>query len=102
MFAYHRMESNMSRDVRSLTERYMDQSPLAFTAIAMHADGGERPGDDSLYGGASKCDYPCCNEDGCCSSGIWYAGLAGGALVCCACCCYLTNGFNGLWTYWPF
>lgn len=94
----------MSRDVKSLTERYMNQSPAAFTAMAMSAGGDERPQDpdNNLYGGASKCDYPCCNDRGCCSSGLWYAGLIGGIVLCCACCCYVTDGFNGVWTYWPF
>lgn len=83
----------------------MAQSPVAFTAIAMHADAGDDHTDDAaknLHGGASKCEYPCCNERGCCSSGMWYAGLVGCIVVCCACCCYVTDGFNGVWTYWPF
>lgn len=96
----------MARDVKSLTERYMNQSPLSFTSIAMSAAEGEHDGQadlkDGLYTGNSKCDYPCCGERGCCSSGLWYAALIGGAVVCCACCCYITDGFNGVWTYWPF
>ncbi|MDR1404829.1 MAG: hypothetical protein LBJ20_04615 [Candidatus Methanoplasma sp.] len=94
-----------AQTVESLTALYIGQSPAAFASIAMHArephdyskrvDGGEHSGD-------SGCDYSCCTDRGCCSSGWWYAGLGGCAVVCCACCCYVTNGFNGVWTYWPF
>jgi len=94
-----------AKPIESLTALYMDQSPLAFTALASHAkapnDYSKRV-DDGEHSGSSKCDYPCCNDRGCCSSPWWYVGLGGCIVCCCACCCYITNGFNGAWTYWPF
>ena len=91
--------------IESLTELYMSQSPAAFTSIAMHAkepnDYSKRV-DEAEHGGTPGCDYPCCNEKGCCKSGWWYVACVGGIVVCCMCCCYITNGFYGAWTYWPF
>ena len=93
-----------AKTIESLTELYMNQSPAAFTAIAMHAkepnDYSKRV-DEAEHGGIPGC-YSCCNQRGCCSSAWWYVGLAGCIVVCCACCCYITQGFNGVWTYWPF
>jgi len=94
-----------AKTIESLTELYMNQSPAAFTAIAMHAkepnDYSKRV-DEAVHGGTPDCSYSCCTQRGCCASGWWYAGLAGCVIVCCACCCYITQGFNGVWTYWPF
>jgi hypothetical protein len=94
-----------AKPIESLTALYMNQSPLAFISIASHAkapnDYSKRV-DDGEHAGLSKCDYPCCNDRGCCSSVWWYVGLGGCIVCCCACCCYVTNGFNGAWTYWPF
>ncbi|MCL1811201.1 MAG: hypothetical protein FWG41_03155 [Methanomassiliicoccaceae archaeon] len=94
-----------ARTVESLTALYMSQSPAAFTSIAMHTkepnDHSKRV-DEAEHGGISECDYPCCNDRGCCSSGWWYAGLGVCVVGCCAFCCYITEGFNGVWTYWPF
>jgi hypothetical protein len=47
------------------------------------------------------CDWPCCNEQGDCKP-VCYVCLAVCVIGLCACCCYITNGFDGRWTYWPF
>lgn len=44
--------------------------------------------------------YDCCTERGCCSPGCTVCLVAAGA-CCCLLCCYTTDGFNGVWTYWP-
>ena len=92
--------------VDKLTSLYQSQSPSAFIAFSMeglpkdnqHAERFDK-GDHS---GSTKCDYPCCNDRGYCNSWGWHALIIGGVVCCCACCCYVTNGFNGVWTYWPF
>jgi hypothetical protein len=97
--------SHDAQTIESLTELYMSQSPAAFTAIAMHAkepnDYSKRV-DETAHTGGSECDYTCCNDRGCCSSGWWYLGLGGCIVACCAFCCYITEGFYGAWPYWPF
>jgi hypothetical protein len=96
----------MSQRVEDLTALYMSQSPTAFTAFAMSAE--DKPNDHSgrvdteEHGGDSKCDYSCCSESGYCNSWGWHIGLAACVVCCCACCCYVTDGFGGVWTYWPF
>ena len=98
----------MSYDAESvdkLTALYESQSPAAFIALSMEglppSEHDERY-DKGSHDGASKCDYGCCNDSGCCATAKWYVCLGGCIVVCCACCCYATNGFNGVWTYWPF
>ncbi len=94
-----------SASVDKLTALYESQSPSAFIAFAMEGlpetDHNERF-DKGDHEGSTKCDYCCCNDRGCCSSPGWYLCLVGGVVVLVACCCYCTNGFNGVWTYWPF
>jgi hypothetical protein len=98
----------MSREIQpveSLMSLYMGQSPAAFTSLAMEAHGPNdysKRVDEDRHGGGIDCNYSCCNDRGCCSSPGWYVCLGGCVVVCCACCCYVTNGFNGVWTYWPF
>lgn len=99
-----------SETVDKLTAIYESQSPSAFVAFAMEGlpkddyDHNQRYDSeaDADHSGDSKCDYCCCNDRGCCSTAGWYAGLVVGIVVLVACCCYATNGFNGVWTYWPF
>ncbi len=98
--------SHDSQSIENLTEKYMSQSPAAFTSMAMSAhkepnDYSKRI-DEEIHGGDSKCDYPCCNEEGYCSTIGGHVAVIGGVVCCCACCCYVTNGFGGVWTYWPF
>ncbi|AIZ56238.1 hypothetical protein Mpt1_c03420 [Candidatus Methanoplasma termitum] len=97
--------SSDAKTIENLTELYMSQSPAAFTSIAMHAkepnDYSKRV-DGAEHGGTPECTYGCCNEKGCCASGWWYVGCVVGIVCCCMCCCYITNGFYGAWTYWPF
>ena len=98
-----------AKSVEELTAPYESQSPSAFIAFAMeglpedynHDQRFDKPADED-HGGDSKCDYCCCNDRGCCTSAGWYGCLVGTVVVCCICCCYVTNGFNGVWTYWPF
>ena len=102
----------MAYDVESvdnLTAIYESQSPSAFIAFAMEGLPQEHTHDerfdtaaDEDHGGDSKCDYCCCTEKGYCNSMGWHACVVGCVVVCCICCCYATNGFNGVWTYWPF
>lgn len=49
--------------------------------------------------GTDKC-YDCCTEKGCCSP-MCTLIIVGSTAACCLCCCYVTNGFGGVWTYWP-
>ncbi|MCQ2069736.1 MAG: hypothetical protein MJZ68_01210 [archaeon] len=97
----------MSQSVEDLIASYMSQSPLAFTTMAI-ATGEEEKKDynapknaEQQYGDPA-CNYPCCSEYGCCATTGQHVALLVGVVVCCACCCYVTNGFNGIWTYWPF
>ncbi|MDR0523994.1 MAG: hypothetical protein LBG62_06210 [Candidatus Methanoplasma sp.] len=99
--------SKDDRTVENLTALYMSQSPAAFLSVAMSAHGAEpadysKREDEEIHGGDSKCDYPCCNDKGCCSSPGWYLCPCGCVAGLLACCCYITDGFNGAWTYWPF
>ncbi len=91
--------------IDELSALYMSQSPVSLTSVAMHAktptDYNQRR-DGASHEGGTDCAYCCCDERGCCSTPGWYAALIGGAAVTCICCCYCTNGFNGVWTYWPF
>ncbi len=98
----------MAFDVDKLTALYESQSPAAFIAFSMEGlpqdyDHAERFDNiDAERGDDTPCSYCCCNDKGCCSTPGWYACLGGCIVVLCACCCYVTNGFNGVWTYWPF
>ncbi len=98
-----------ANSVDKLTALYESQSPSAFIAFAMEGLPQDYDHDQRFDGAAdeehstlSHCGYCCCNDRGCCSTPGWYACLGGCIVVCCACCCYVTNGFNGVWTYWPF
>ena len=77
-----------SESVDKLTALYESQSPSAFIAFAME--------------GLPETDHNERYDRGCCSTPGWYGCLVGGVVVCVICCCYATNGFNGVWTYWPF
>ena len=96
-------------DIEKLTALYESQSPAAFIAMAMEGLPQDHTHDerfdkhaDADHGGDTKCDYCCCSDKGYCNSAGWHACVAGCVIVCCACCCYVTDGFNGVWTYWPF
>lgn len=98
--------SQDSHTIEDLTRLYISQSPAAFTSIAMSAhqeprDYSKRV-DEEVHGGDSKCDYSCCNERGCCASPGCYAVLVGGIVCVCICCCYVSDGFFGYWTFWPY
>ncbi|MDR3206186.1 MAG: hypothetical protein LBT41_03725 [Candidatus Methanoplasma sp.] len=74
-------------------------------AMSAHSDGPQdysKRVDEEPHSGDDPCNYSCCNDKGCCSSGGWYLCLCGCIVVLVAFCCYITNGFNGVWTYWPF
>ncbi|MFT0899553.1 hypothetical protein [Candidatus Methanoprimaticola sp. MG2] len=98
-----------AESVDKLTALYESQSPAAFIAFAMEGlpenydhDGRFDGAADEEHGGDSKCSYCCCGDNGYCNSLGWHACVVGLVVCCCACCCYVTNGFNGVWTYWPF
>lgn len=98
----------MSYDADSvdrLTEMYENQSPSAFIAYSMaglpESEHAERY-DKGDHDGLSKCDYGCCSDRGICKGAKWHICIGGCVICCCACCCYVTEGFNGVWTYWPF
>jgi hypothetical protein len=99
----------MSYDAESvdkLTALYESQSPAAFIAFSMeglpHDSEHAERFDKGDHDGSTKCPYPCCSDRGYCNTWGWHALVVGSIVVCCACCCYVTNGFNGVWTYWPF
>ena len=98
----------MSYDADSVdnwTALYESQSPSAFIAYAMEGLPESEHAvryDKGDHRGSTQCDYCCCDDKGCCSTPGWYACLGGCIVVCCACCCYVTDGFNGVWTFWPF
>lgn len=97
--------SHDAQTVEDLTALYMSQSPSAFISMASVATGPvdySKRQDEEVHGGDSGCDYCCCNDKGCCNSAGWYVCLIGGVVVLLACCCYISNGFGGVWTYWPF
>lgn len=54
---------------------------------------------EKAHHGNKPC-YDCCTEKGCCSPGCTVCIIAAAA-CCCLLCCYTTDGFNGVWTYWP-
>ncbi len=54
---------------------------------------------EKAHHGNKPC-YDCCTEKGCCSPACTVCLVAAGA-CCCLLCCYATDGFNGVWTYWP-
>lgn len=97
----------MSQSIDDLINSYKSQSPAAFTAFAIET-GEEIPNDHNQrkdtaeHGGDAKCDYSCCSERGYCATPAQHAACFGCCFGCLACCCYVTNGFNGLWTFWPF
>ncbi len=92
--------------IDDLTEMYLSQSVGALTTFANAAkkpNDHEQRVDDGPHEGITTCadQYPCCTEDGCCDAkcgACCIVLLIGG----CACCCYVTHGFGGAWTYWPF
>lgn len=98
-----------SESIEKLTAIYASQSPAAFIAFSMeglpedhdHNERFDKLADPDHYGD-SKCDYCCCGDNGYCNSIGWHGCVVGLVVVCCACCCYVTDGFNGVWTYWPF
>jgi hypothetical protein len=97
----------MLHSVDDLLASYMSQSPVAFTAFAIKT-GKEVPPDYNHdhdvadHYGDDKCEYSCCSEKGYCATPAQHAACIGCIVLCCVCCCYVTDGFNGLWTYWPF
>lgn len=102
----------MSQSVEDLIASYMSQSPLAFTTMAIvtgeeeHVDrNAPKMADDENEHGAINgdptCDYCCCSDRGYCKTPAQHAAVIGCVIVCCACCCYCTDGFGGLYTYWP-
>ena len=103
----------MSHSVEDLIASYMSQSPLAFAAMAIATDEDEHvvdrnkpkmADDENEHGavnGDPACDYCCCTDRGTCVTPAQHIACWGGLVVTCICCCYCTNGFGGLYTYWP-
>lgn len=97
----------MSKSVEELLATYASQSPLAFTAMSI-VTGEETKKDYNTLknaekdGGDTGCDYSCCSERGYCRTPAQHAACIGSIIICCICCCYVTDGFDGLWTWWPF
>lgn len=96
----------MSQSVEDLIASYMSQSPLAFTAMSIET--GEKevkdynaPKNAEQSYGDPPCEYSCCGERGYCRTPAQHAACIGCCVICCICCCYVTDGFNGLWTWWP-
>ncbi len=98
-----------AESIDKLTAMYESQSPNAFIAFSMeglpqdndHATRFDKESDNE-HGELSPCDYCCCSDKGYCNSWGWHIGLALGIVVLCGCCCYVTDGFFGLWPYYPF
>lgn len=96
-------------DIDKLTALYESQSPAAFISLVMEGLPQDQDHNvrfdkesDKEHGGDSDCGYCCCTEKGYCNSWGWHGCLIGTVVVCCICCCYVTDGFDGAWTYWPF
>lgn len=97
----------MSQSVEDLIASYTSQSPLAFTVMAIQTGEEEKKDYNASKNaeqnhGDAKCEYPCCSERGYCATPAQHAACIGLIVVCCMCCCYVTDGFNGIWTWWPF
>jgi hypothetical protein len=97
--------SNGAHSIDDLTGIYMSQSVGAFTVLANAAkepNNHEQRVDKGPHDGNTPCSdsYSCCTDD-CCDKkcgALCVLVLVGG----CICCCYVTHGFGGVWTYWPF
>ncbi|MDR0791602.1 MAG: hypothetical protein LBE47_03575 [Methanomassiliicoccaceae archaeon] len=92
-----------TRSIEELAAIYAKQSAGEFLSTAMSAP--LPPVKDEPAGKRNfvnkGCDWPCCNEQGECKP-VCFLCLAVCVVGTCACCCYLTNGFGGWWTYWPY
>ena len=89
-----------TRSIEELAAVYSKQSVGEFMNTAMSIPIEDKPINRGEYIN-NGCAWPCCNEQGECKPMCFVCVaviIAGG----CVCCCYLTNGFNGAWTYWPF
>lgn len=89
-----------ARSTEDLMAVYAKQSAGGFFSTAMSIPVKDEPAGERNYINKG-CDWPCCNAEGDCKPGC-YVCLAVCAVGGFACCCYLTNGFDGLWTYWPY
>ncbi len=98
-----------AESVEKLTALYESQSPAAFIAFSMeglpqdneHAERFDKESDNE-HGGLTPCSYCCCSDKGYCNSWGWHACCIGSVVVCLICCCYVTDGFFGVWPFWPF
>ena len=90
-----------ARSIEELTAMYTKQSVNEFLSTATAAPAKNDGSGESPEYVTKGCNWPCCNEEGECKPVCWIclAVCAVGAVIC---CCYLTNGFDGRWTYWPF
>ena len=88
------------RSTEELAAIYNKQSAAAFLNTAMSVPVKDEPVGKRNFVNKG-CDWPCCNEEGECKP-VCFVCLAVCIVGACICCCYLTNGFDGLWTYWPF
>ena len=89
-----------TRSTEELASIYAKQSVGEFLSTAMSLPIKDEPvGERDFIN--NGCSWPCCNEQGECKP-CCFICLGVCVLGVCACCCYLTNGFDGLWTYWPF
>ncbi|MDR0198509.1 MAG: hypothetical protein LBI08_02045 [Methanomassiliicoccaceae archaeon] len=86
--------------IDELAAKYAKQSVNEFLSTAMSVPVKDEPVGKRNFVNKG-CDWPCCNEQGECKP-VCYVCLAVCAVCLCACCCYITNGFDGRWTYWPF
>ena len=89
-----------ARSTEELAVIYAKQSADPFFTTAMAAPDKVEPVGQRNYIN-NGCDWPCCNEQGECKPMCFVCVLVcvAGAFVC---CCYLTNGFGGAWSYWPY
>ncbi|AGI47644.1 hypothetical protein TALC_00647 [Thermoplasmatales archaeon BRNA1] len=97
----------MSQSFEDLIASYMSQSPSAFMAVAIETGEPEvkdynAPKNAEIEGGDGLCYDCCCDDRGCCKTPAQHLACAAMLVVCVVCCCYVTDGFFGLWTYWPF
>ncbi len=97
----------MSQSPEDLIATYRSQSPQAFMAMAISTGEPEKkdynaPKNAEANHGDPGCEYSCCSERGYCATPGQHIACALICIALVACCCYVTHGFNGVWTYWPF
>ena len=97
----------MSQSFEDLIASYRSQSPAVFMTLAIETGEPEEkdynaPKNAEQSHGDAGCDYCCCSERGYCKTPAQHLACAALCVGCVVCCCYVTNGFWGVWTYWPF